>query len=128
MKTLDSSEWIDIDNNAAIGFALPKIDGNAAYESDLENFVYEVKIDGSWVELSDYSKSTFSYSGNGYNKMSDKNQWGYWVDYIYGLWFQPIQQDYELRIGYPEDGVKGEPSMTIMCIIHWSATRMRQDR
>lgn len=95
------------DANGAIGFALPKIDGNAAYESDLENFVYEVKIDGRWVELSDYGKSTFSYSGNGYNKMSDKNQWGYWVDYIYGLWFQPVQQDYELRIGYPENGEKG---------------------
>lgn len=95
------------DENGAIGFALPKIDGNAAYQSDLDSFVYEVKIDGAWVELSDYSKSTFSYSGNGYNKMSDKNQWGYWVDYIYGLWFQPIQQDYELRIGYPENGEKG---------------------
>ena len=95
------------DDNGAIGLALPKIDGNPAYQSDLDNFVYEIKINGNWVELSNYSVSTFAYSGNGYNKMSDKNQWGYWVDYIYGLWFQPIQQDYEFRVGYPENGQKG---------------------
>lgn len=95
------------DDNGAIGFALPKIGGTEVYESDLGNFVYEIKINGNWVALSDYNASTFSYSGNGYNTISDKNQWGYWVDYIYGLWFQPIQQDFELRIGYPENGVKG---------------------
>lgn len=93
--------------DGAIGFPLPKIGGTDAYQADLENFIYEVKINGNWVELSDYSKSTFNYAGNGYNTLSDKNQWGYWVDYIYGLWFQPLQEDYELRIGYPENGQKG---------------------
>lgn len=97
----------EADSKGAIGFALPKIDGNPAYQSDLEKFVYEVKINGNWVELGDFSKSTFQYSANGYNKMSSKMQWGYWVDYIYGLWFQPIREDFELRIGYPENGVKG---------------------
>lgn len=96
------------DEVGAIGFPLPKIDGGAAINKELDVFVYEVKVNGQWVELSDYSKSGFSYSGNGYNNFSDVNQWGYWVDYIYGLWFQPIQEDMELRIGYPLNGVKGD--------------------
>ena len=91
----------------AIGIPLPKIDGGAPVKSELDKFVYETKVNGVWVELSDFSKSSFSYSGNGYNNMSDKNQWGYWVDYIYGLWFQPIQVNMELRIGYPINGQKG---------------------
>ncbi|ROR23878.1 Ig-like protein group 2 [Mobilisporobacter senegalensis] len=90
-----------------IGIPLPKIDGGAPTKSELDNFVYQIKVNGEWVELSDYSKSSFSYSGNGYNKMSAANQWGYWVDYIYGLWFQPIQVDMEIRIGYPMNGIKG---------------------
>ncbi|WP_313134476.1 family 16 glycosylhydrolase [Anaerocolumna sp.] len=93
--------------SGGIGIPLPKIDGGAPISSELDKFVYEIKVNGSWVELSDYSKSSFSYSGNGYNNLSDKNQWGYWVDYIYGLWFQPIQVDMELRIGYPLNGQKG---------------------
>ena len=91
----------------AIGIPLPKIDGGAPVQSELDHFVYEIEVNGSWVELSDYSKSNFSYSGNGYNKLSDKNQWGYWVDSIYGLWFQPIQVNMKLRIGYPLNGLKG---------------------
>lgn len=94
-------------DTGAIGIPLPKIDGGAPISSELDNFVYEIKINGVWVELSDFSKSGFSYSGNGYNTMSDKNQWGYWVDYIYGLWFQPIQVNMEIRIGYPLNGQKG---------------------
>lgn len=107
LSAYDGNTTFEADEAGAIGIALPKIDGNSAYQTDLDNFIYEIKIDGNWVELGDYSKSTFVYSGNGYNKMSNKNQWGYWVDYIYGLWFQPVQQDYELRIGYPENGEKG---------------------
>ena len=95
------------DKSGGIGIPLPKIDGGAPISSELDKFVYEIKVNGIWVLLGDYSKSSFSYSGNGYNKLSDKNQWGYWVDYIYGLWFQPIQVDMELRIGYPLDGQKG---------------------
>lgn len=91
----------------AIGIPLPKIDGSAAVQSELGNFVYEIKVNGVWVELGDVSKSSFSYSGNGYNNLSDANQWGYWADYIYGLWFQPIQVDMELRIGYPLNGQAG---------------------
>lgn len=95
------------DASGAIGVPLPKIDGSAPVKSELDNFVYEIKVNGEWVELSSYNQSGFSYSGNGYNNLSAANQWGYWVDYIYGLWFQPIQVDMELRIGYPLDGQKG---------------------
>lgn len=91
----------------AIGIPLPKIDGGYPVSTELDNYIYEVKVNGAWVELSNTALSSFSYQGNGYNKLSDKNQWGYFVDGIYGLWFQPIQQDMELRIGYPLNGEKG---------------------
>ena len=91
----------------AIGIPLPFIDGGYPVASELGNFIYEIKINETWVELSNTALSGFSYQGNGYNKLSDKNQWGYWVDGIYGLWFQPIQEDMELRIGYPLNGEKG---------------------
>ncbi|BCJ94302.1 hypothetical protein acsn021_18710 [Anaerocolumna cellulosilytica] len=94
-------------DNGAIGVPLPKIDGNAAVKSELGNFVYEIQVNEAWVDLSDTSKSSFQYSGNGYNQRSAANQWGYWVDHIYGLWFQPIQTDMVLRIGYPLNGQKG---------------------
>ena len=57
--------------------------------------------------MSDSSQSGFVYAGNGYNNMSDANQWGYWADYIYGLWFQPVQEDVQIRIGYPLNGQTG---------------------
>lgn len=91
----------------AIGIPLPFIDGGYPVASELDNFIYEIRINGTWVELSNTALSGFNYQGNGYNKLSDKNQWGYWVDGIYGLWFQPIQEDMELRIGYPMNGEKG---------------------
>ncbi len=91
----------------AIGLPLPMIDGDYPRQSELGNFVYEVKVDGNWVAIDDYAGSGFSYQGNGYDDFSDDNQWGYWVDNIYGLWFQPIQENMEFRIGYPTNGVKG---------------------
>lgn len=95
------------DVSGAIGIPLPKIDGSAAIGTELGNFVYQININGQWVELSNSSQSGFVYAGNGYNNMSDANQWGYWADYIYGLWFQPVQEDVQLRIGYPLNGQLG---------------------
>ncbi|WP_240941624.1 family 16 glycosylhydrolase [Paenibacillus sp. HB172176] len=95
------------DESGAIGIPLPKIDGNPAIGTELGNFVYEIYVNGQWVDMSDSGQSGFSYSGGGYNNMSDANQWGYWADYIYGLWFQPIQEDMQLRIGYPLNGQSG---------------------
>ncbi|MUG67887.1 MULTISPECIES: glycoside hydrolase family 16 protein [Paenibacillus] len=95
------------DNSGAIGIPLPKIDGGAPIASELGNFVYQINRNGQWVDLSDSAQSGFSYSANGYNNMSDANQWGYWSDYIYGLWFQPIQEDMQIRIGYPLNGQAG---------------------
>lgn len=94
-------------DTGAIGVPLPMIDGSYPVGRELDAFVYEIKVDGAWVELANVSLSGFSYQGNGYNKLSDKNQWGYWADGIYGLWFQPIQVDMELRFGYPLTGQKG---------------------
>ncbi|MDU0330418.1 glycoside hydrolase family 16 protein [Paenibacillus sp. 3LSP] len=93
--------------SGAIGLPLPKIDGGAPIASELENFVYQININGQWVDLADSSQSGFVYSAYGYNNLSSANQWGYWADYIYGLWFQPIQQDMQIRIGYPLNGQKG---------------------
>ncbi len=95
------------DELGAIGVPLPRIDGGAPVSYELGNFVYEIKINNVWVELGNYSQSGFTYSGNGYNNLSDANQWGYWADYIFGLWFRPIQVDMELRIGYPLNGQPG---------------------
>lgn len=95
------------DNNGAIGIPLPKIDGGAPIGTELGKFVYQINAGGQWVDLSDSGQSGFVYSGNGYNRMSDANQWGYWADYIYGLWFQPIQVDMQIRIGYPLNGQTG---------------------
>ncbi|THF76876.1 family 16 glycosylhydrolase [Cohnella fermenti] len=95
------------DNSGAIGIPLPKIDGGAPIGTELGKYVYQIYKGGQWVELSNSALSSFVYSGSGYNNLSDANQWGYWADYIYGLWFQPIQEDMQLRIGYPLDGQLG---------------------
>ncbi|CAM4408928.1 family 16 glycosylhydrolase [Paenibacillus macerans] len=93
--------------SGAIGVPLPKIDGNAPVADELGNFVYQINMGGQWVNLGDSGQSGFVYSANGYNNMSAANQWGYWVDHIYGLWFQPIQEDLQIRIGYPLNGQAG---------------------
>lgn len=94
-------------DTGAIGLPLPLIDGGNPVSSELSGFVYEVLINGSWVDISDGKNSGFKYSDNGYTNSSSANQWGYWVDGIYGLWFQPIQEDMQFRIGYPTDGIAG---------------------
>lgn len=95
------------DAKGVIGVPLPKIDGGAPIGTELGNYVYQININGQWVAMSDSSQSGFVYAGNGYNNMSDANQWGYWADYIYGLWFQPVQEDVQIRIGYPLNGQAG---------------------
>lgn len=95
------------DESGAIGIPLPKIDGGAAVGTELGNFVYQINVGGAWIDLDQSSQSGFTYASNGYNNMSDANQWGYWADHIYGLWFQPIQEDMQIRIGYPLNGQKG---------------------
>ncbi len=91
----------------SVGIVLPKIDGGFPVNAEIDKYTYEIKVNGNWVALSDVAQSGFSYQSSGYNKLSDKNQWGYFADYVYGLWFQPIQEDMEIRIGYPLNGVKG---------------------
>lgn len=95
------------DQNGAIGIPLPKIDGSAPISTELGNFVYQININGQWIDLDHSSQSGFMYSASGYNNMSAANQWGYWADHIYGLWFQPIQEDMQIRIGYPLNGQAG---------------------
>ncbi|MGO4180718.1 family 16 glycosylhydrolase [Paenibacillus sp. TAF43_2] len=95
------------DAKGVIGIPLPKIDGGAPIGTELGKFVYQININGQWVDMANSSQSGFSYSGNGYNNMSDANQWGYWADYIYGLWFQPVQVNMQIRIGYPLNGQAG---------------------
>lgn len=90
----------------AVGLVLPKIDGGYPIDTELDSFVYEVKKNGKWMSLTN-PESGFSYRSSGYTSTSSANQWGYWFDTIYGLWFQPITEDVSIRVGYPADGVKG---------------------
>lgn len=107
LTPFDANTTYTADQNGAIGIPLPKLDGSPVIGSELGKFVYQINVGGQWVELSNSALSSFVYSGNGYNNMSDANQWGYWADYIYGLWFQPIQVDMQIRIGYPLNGQQG---------------------
>lgn len=105
ITNFDGRATFEADKNGAIGMPIPRIDGGYATKSEVDNFVYEVKVDGEWVNILDV-KTGFSYSANGYNRMSSANQWGYWTDYIFGLWFQPVQENIDFRIGYPLNGEK----------------------
>lgn len=107
LTSYDATTTFTADESGAIGFPLPKIDGGPAIGSELGKFVYQINVGGQWVDMSNSALSGFVYAGNGYNNMSDANQWGYWADYIYGLWFQPIQVDMQIRIGYPLNGQSG---------------------
>ena len=90
---------------ASVGIPLPKIGGTEAIKDDLDLFKYEVKVDGKWIALTDVAVSGWVYEGNGYNKYSLSSQWGYFIDHVYGLWFQPVREDTEIR--NPIDGKKG---------------------
>lgn len=107
ISSYDGTTTYTADEKGVIGIPLPKIDGGAPIGTELGNFVYQINVNGQWVDMSNSGQSRFVYAGNGYNNMSDANQWGYWADYIYGLWFQPVQEDIQLRIGYPLNGQLG---------------------
>ncbi|GLX69802.1 family 16 glycosylhydrolase [Paenibacillus glycanilyticus] len=107
LSSFDGTTTFTAGTNGSIAIPLPKIDGTPAIGTELGKFVYQINVGGQWVALSDSSLSQFVYANNGYNNMSDANQWGYWADYIYGLWFQPIQTDMQIRIGYPLNGQTG---------------------
>ena len=98
---------INAEHSGATGIVLPYIDGTRPYQQDLEKFVYQIQVDGNWVDLADPAASGFVYQGNGYSKYSPNDQWGYSVDYVYGLWFQQVKVDKVVRVGYPENGEVG---------------------
>ena len=95
------------DANGALGIVLPKIGGTDVIKSDVDMFTYEVKVGDDWIPLNDIAASGFVYEGSGYNSASLSQQWGYFIDHVYGLWFQPVKQNTTLRIGYPKNGEKG---------------------
>lgn len=105
------------DSTGAVGFPLPKIGGTNTRKSDLDIYTYEVYAGGSykngewtggtWTILNDVAISGFIYEGNGFNNYSNSQQWGYFIDYVYGLWFRPVRKDTYFRIGYPKNGKKG---------------------
>lgn len=93
--------------SASVGIPLPKIGGTTATKKDLDLFKYEVKVNNEWISLADTGASGWVYEGNGYNAYSLSSQWGYFADYVFGLWFQPVKKDTEIRISYPINGQKG---------------------
>lgn len=120
LSSYDGTTTLDANNEshtASLAIQLPKIGGTEATRKDLDLFTYEVCIGatykngswsgGEWVALNDVGSSGWIYQGNGYSKYSDNQQWGYWVDHIYGLWFRPVKKDTYIRIGYPENGQSG---------------------
>lgn len=92
---------------AAVGIPLPKIDGTNPTKKDLDLFKYEVNVNGQWISLADTGASGWVYEGNGYNVNSLSQQWGYFADNVFGLWFQPVKKDMKIRISYPINGQKG---------------------
>lgn len=120
LTSYDGKTTLDARNDshtASLAIQLPKIGGTDATRKDLDLFTYEVCIGatynngswsgGEWVALNDVGSSGWIYQGNGYSKYSDNQQWGYWVDHIYGLWFRPVKKDTYIRIGYPQNGQSG---------------------
>ena len=101
--TLDASASA----TASVGVPLPKIGGTEPVKDDLDLFKYEIKVDGKWLPLTDVAATGWVYEGSGYNKYSLSSQWGYFVDHVYGLWFQPVREDTEIKITDPIDGKKG---------------------
>lgn len=93
--------------SASVGIPLPKIGGTTAIKKDLDLFKYEVKVNGKWIALADVAATGWVYEGNGYNANSLSSQWGYFADHVYGLWFQPVRKDTEIRISYPINGKQG---------------------
>lgn len=108
---------VNQNHTADVGIPLPKVGGTAAIKKDLDLFKYEVCVGatynngiwtgGEWILLNDVADSGWIYQGNGYSKFSKSQQWGYFIDTIYGLWFQPVKKNTYLRIGYPENGKSG---------------------
>ncbi len=98
------------DAGAAVGIVLPKIGGTECIKKDLDLFKYEVMVGNEWIPLTDVAASGWVYQGNGLNHYSRSQQWGYFVDGVYGLWFQPVLKDTKIKISYPIDGKKGGDS------------------
>lgn len=97
----------------AAGVVFPYLGGTGTdylpTNKELDNFVLEYysESQNAWVEFANSAVSGWYYQGNGYVSYSSKNQWGYFDDYVYGLWFQPITENFKMRIGYPQNGQKG---------------------
>ncbi len=97
----------------AAGVVFPWLGGtadeNLPTSKELDNFVIQFYSawNDKWVDFTDVTESNWHYQGSGYVDYSSANQWGYFDDYVFGLWFQPITEDFKLRIGYPQDGQKG---------------------
>ncbi|MCL2844396.1 MAG: family 16 glycosylhydrolase [Chitinivibrionia bacterium] len=96
------------DNGGSLGISFNdlRIGGAAVRAQDRERFVYQIRIGENWVAM-DNSASTFTWQNSGYNNMSPDNQWGFWWEHGGGIWFQPITQNYNFRIGFPENGQAG---------------------
>lgn len=107
LSSYDGKTTLPSDESGAVGIVLPKIGGTEVYKSDLDKFTYEIMVNGNWVSLKDVGESGWVYQGAGHNANSISSQWGYFADGVYGLWFQPVKKDTQIRISYPEDGKLG---------------------
>ncbi|MCR4650519.1 MAG: family 16 glycosylhydrolase [Lachnospiraceae bacterium] len=109
----NGSTVINADTDGACGIVFPYIGGtgtdNLPTHRELGNFVIKIyeRWNDSWVDFTDPVDSKWYYQGNGYVEYSANNQWGYFNDYVYGIWLRPVTEDIQIRIYYPLDGQEG---------------------
>jgi len=113
IATAASAQTISVNGPAVItanaegnlGVVYPLLDGRASTAAEREKFVYEIRVNAQYVNLTDASASTFYIAQNGYDDTSPNNQYGFgWAE---GVWFRPVTRDYQFRIGYPANGAAG---------------------
>jgi beta-glucanase (GH16 family) len=97
----------DGNGNLGISFNDIRIGGSNVGAGDNARFVYQIRTSGgTWRNMDDQA-STWHWQSSGYNQLSAENQWGIWYEGGGGIWFRPVTQNYEFRIGYPENGQTG---------------------
>jgi len=95
----------DTVGNLGVAFSNLRIGGTEPNSTDIQRFSYQIRIGDNWIDLN--NASGFAYQSSGYNNMSPETQWGFWWEHGGGIWFRPIQVNYQFRIGYPANGQTG---------------------
>ena len=108
LSVFEGNGTLTADGDGNLGFVFPRVGGTPSKQADWDKFTIQIQINGQWVALDNPVLSTFYYSSNGYNTVSPNNQYAQWWDAgLSGLWFRPVMQNYQVRVGYPANGQTG---------------------